>query len=914
MCQFFKQWLMPLALIIATQISVVHADTIRVVGPNGQIQSAPTFSEPVQRTQQTAASNQASEPSRFYGPTNGSETLWSIASKLRPANSVSVQQTLLAIYQLNPQAFENQNIHSLLPSSNLRVPSLEQVRSSSTQQAVRIMDSHLAKLNTPATSPAPITVPVPPVKSVTSPTAPAVTSSATPKVQTAPSRSQSTGSKKMNVLEQQLEVSESELLALEEKNHQLRLMLSNVQLEVDGLKDELSDEDRIRNEVEKLLSEERQKIAETQKMAPSPMDDFLSNGWIVAALAIIPGALIGLIVVLLLGRKSSKEDDQQPEQKTEQQPQIQDEMAPIAAGDDMESLDDDLDLSDELFGDDDDAEALFSDEPSNEEDDVFAGLSDDDLDFNLDGEDGDDPFAGIGDDGDLDAGFDDLDSATGISVNGEDKALGLEEMERSLDENPVDPLEDSEGDFDLSDDSAMSMDDIEALLSEEAPVEDLGSDSLDQSMLDDLLSGAGDDDDDDFDIDALISDQQADTSPVEDTASDDFDIDALLAEQQSDATVPEGAASERLDSDDLASNDLASNDLASDDFDIDALISEQQDAPAVSAEDDIDDIFAQVEAETNAAKPAADEFDLGAADLASDDDIDSILSQFNEPVLEESSLDEAEDVPVSSAETAADYGLENTELLDELLDGNDLDLSDSTDLLDDVLNEPEVTSEDDEYDPLAELEELSGLSDEESVDEVSIDEDSTDTLEELLSENSDEADDFNLEDDSTDLLDDFLSESSDDDIPSISLDSDETLDELLGDDLTDGGSEDAGSLDPFDDLIGSDIEDSEPLDIDLEEESKPTEQPESSSAELELPEELEAETLKSEELSLDDDSEDDIEFNSEEFIDDLFEVAPQADPLLDDTIEPSSETVTNDINSIDDLDLDGADLESPESP
>ena len=45
MFQIFKPWLMPFAFIIATQISVVRADSIRVVGPNGQIQSAPTFSE-----------------------------------------------------------------------------------------------------------------------------------------------------------------------------------------------------------------------------------------------------------------------------------------------------------------------------------------------------------------------------------------------------------------------------------------------------------------------------------------------------------------------------------------------------------------------------------------------------------------------------------------------------------------------------------------------------------------------------------------------------------------------------------------------------------------------------------------------------------------------------------------------------
>lgn len=317
MFQIFKQWLIPFAVIIATQISVVRADSIRVVGPNGQIQSAPTFSEPLQRAQSNSA-----EPSRFYGPTRGNETLWSIASRLRPDNSVSVQQTLLAIYRLNPQAFENQNIHSLLPASHLRVPSLEQARASSTQQAINIMNSHLTKLDDPAAKPA--------VKPKAAQTSNQSNAGSKSSVATKPAPAAETVQKSvaatspvkdMNKLEKQLELSETELLSLEEKNHQLRLMLSDVQSEVDVLKTELSDEDRIRSEVEKLLAEERRKNAEIEKMAPSAIDQLLSNGWLVAALAIIPGLLLGLIIVILLGRRSKNEEQQQPTQDQPIQPE-----------------------------------------------------------------------------------------------------------------------------------------------------------------------------------------------------------------------------------------------------------------------------------------------------------------------------------------------------------------------------------------------------------------------------------------------------------------------------------------------------------------------------------------------------------------------------------------------------------------
>ncbi|MFA0520300.1 hypothetical protein AB4501_25460, partial [Vibrio sp. 10N.222.55.E8] len=109
--------------------------------------------------------------------------------------------------------------------------------------------------------------------------------------------------------------------------------------------------------------------------------------------------------------------------------------------------------------------------------------------------------------------------------------------------------------FDLSDDKPMSAEDIEYLLAQESATEDLGSNELDQSLLDDLFA-LDDEDDDSFDIDALISEEQNDSNlPSGTPATDDFDIDALISEQQ---------------------DSSASSDLNTDDFDIDALISEQQ--------------------------------------------------------------------------------------------------------------------------------------------------------------------------------------------------------------------------------------------------------------------------------------------------------------------------------------------------
>ncbi len=141
MRRFFHRLLQKVVVMVVTPTSFVSAESIRNVGPNGQVQPTPQYSVNIVRN---SANN---EPGRFFEPTSPNQTLWSIASQLRPSSSVTVQRTLLAIYQLNPQAFVNQNIHTLIPGSTLRVPSLAQISRNSTQDAVTIMASHQAKLN-----------------------------------------------------------------------------------------------------------------------------------------------------------------------------------------------------------------------------------------------------------------------------------------------------------------------------------------------------------------------------------------------------------------------------------------------------------------------------------------------------------------------------------------------------------------------------------------------------------------------------------------------------------------------------------------------------------------------------------------------------------------------------------------------
>ncbi len=71
-----------------------------------------------------------------FGPTTGSDTLWSIASKMRPDTSTSVNQMMLALLKANPDAFINQNINNLKRGQILRMPNESEMNALSNAEAL----------------------------------------------------------------------------------------------------------------------------------------------------------------------------------------------------------------------------------------------------------------------------------------------------------------------------------------------------------------------------------------------------------------------------------------------------------------------------------------------------------------------------------------------------------------------------------------------------------------------------------------------------------------------------------------------------------------------------------------------------------------------------------------------------------
>jgi len=99
--------------------------------------SSTRSAESVRRQARVEQSGGGGYRSDTFGPTGPSDTLWNIATTVRPDNSLSTQQVMLALQDLNPDAFMGSNINRLKRGQVLRVPTADQIRSRSRAEATQ---------------------------------------------------------------------------------------------------------------------------------------------------------------------------------------------------------------------------------------------------------------------------------------------------------------------------------------------------------------------------------------------------------------------------------------------------------------------------------------------------------------------------------------------------------------------------------------------------------------------------------------------------------------------------------------------------------------------------------------------------------------------------------------------------------
>ncbi|QSP93750.1 hypothetical protein LPB19_11125 [Marinobacter salinisoli] len=105
--------------------------------------------ESVRRQAEAEASLGRGYQANTLGPTGSSDTLWAIAERIRPNNSVTTQQVMIAIQDLNPDSFIGGNINRLKRGEVLRVPTLEQIQSRSRAEVTRMVGQQNREFQSP---------------------------------------------------------------------------------------------------------------------------------------------------------------------------------------------------------------------------------------------------------------------------------------------------------------------------------------------------------------------------------------------------------------------------------------------------------------------------------------------------------------------------------------------------------------------------------------------------------------------------------------------------------------------------------------------------------------------------------------------------------------------------------------------
>lgn len=86
-----------------------------------------------------SATDQIYINNNYYGPVKESDDLWQIAKRFRPNNSVTIEKTAVAIFNLNQRAFSHHNLNGLMSGYFLELPSLEQIKAVKEQGALDLI-------------------------------------------------------------------------------------------------------------------------------------------------------------------------------------------------------------------------------------------------------------------------------------------------------------------------------------------------------------------------------------------------------------------------------------------------------------------------------------------------------------------------------------------------------------------------------------------------------------------------------------------------------------------------------------------------------------------------------------------------------------------------------------------------------
>lgn len=122
----------------ATDSYAIDEPQVEPETPSAPVQTRsapPVAATPPRQAIQREAESQPQRNNSDRYTTERSDTLWQIAQKVRPSDRVTVNQTMIALQEDNPEAFINGNINRLKVGQVLRIPDEQRVRDIANSQA-----------------------------------------------------------------------------------------------------------------------------------------------------------------------------------------------------------------------------------------------------------------------------------------------------------------------------------------------------------------------------------------------------------------------------------------------------------------------------------------------------------------------------------------------------------------------------------------------------------------------------------------------------------------------------------------------------------------------------------------------------------------------------------------------------------
>ncbi|TFH72347.1 hypothetical protein E3V39_12255 [Gammaproteobacteria bacterium LSUCC0112] len=260
---------------------------------------------------------------------NAGDTLWELALRVRPDASVSVQQTMLALQSLNPEAFIGGNINRVRRGEILQVPELSEIRRITAADAVVEVTRQNRQLASGAAN-----VPAQPVVAAPAQAPAGAGAQGELRVVTvdeqaadqqpnaaAAGNQTSQNAQQIEDLEDRIAVREEDLARLDSENNELNARLSMLQQQIASAQELIRLRDLELARMQQTLAEERAAAETTQSdvpdtvitMAPDvgPVQRFIqmvtSNTW--AMLGVVATLILLLVLVLIRRNRAAAENE-----------------------------------------------------------------------------------------------------------------------------------------------------------------------------------------------------------------------------------------------------------------------------------------------------------------------------------------------------------------------------------------------------------------------------------------------------------------------------------------------------------------------------------------------------------------------------------------------------------------------------